>query len=135
MCLPWESFENTAGKGEIARNEQFLLFPQCFLLCQRTIHYFHEIQNCRLQTFSLEESKICRLGKCLSLLTLAKCIGRHLRTGSCWFDPQLSQYFFQGLMIIIVTGFIPLSPLSVVLRIVMWKSRQQFGKNIFRSTG
>ena len=22
--------ENTAGKGEIARNEQFLLFPQCF---------------------------------------------------------------------------------------------------------
>ena len=24
-------FENTVGKGEIARNEQFLLFPQCFL--------------------------------------------------------------------------------------------------------
>ena len=22
--------ENTAGKGEIARDEQFLLFPQCF---------------------------------------------------------------------------------------------------------
>ena len=22
--------ENTVGKGEIARNEQFLLFPQCF---------------------------------------------------------------------------------------------------------
>ena len=22
--------ENTAGKGEIARHEQFLLFPQCF---------------------------------------------------------------------------------------------------------
>ena len=22
--------ENTAGKGEIARNEQFLFFPQCF---------------------------------------------------------------------------------------------------------
>ena len=22
--------ENTEGKGEIARNEQFLLFPQCF---------------------------------------------------------------------------------------------------------
>ena len=26
-------FENTVGKGEIARDEQFLLFPQCF---QRT---------------------------------------------------------------------------------------------------
>ena len=24
-------FENTVGKGEIARNEQFLLFPQYFL--------------------------------------------------------------------------------------------------------
>ena len=27
-------FENIAGKGEIARNEQFILFPQCFLLNQ-----------------------------------------------------------------------------------------------------
>ena len=24
-------FENTVGKGEIANNEQFLFFPQCFL--------------------------------------------------------------------------------------------------------
>ena len=28
------AFENIVGKGEIARNEQFLLFPQCFLLHQ-----------------------------------------------------------------------------------------------------
>ena len=26
------AFENIVGKGEIACNEQFLLFPQCFLL-------------------------------------------------------------------------------------------------------
>ena len=26
------AFENIVGKGEIARNEQFLLFPQCFQL-------------------------------------------------------------------------------------------------------
>ena len=26
--LQW--VENSVGKGEIARNEQFLLFPQCF---------------------------------------------------------------------------------------------------------
>ena len=26
-----EPFENTVGKGEIAHNEQFLLYPQCFL--------------------------------------------------------------------------------------------------------
>ena len=30
-CLLYMPFENTVGKGEIARNEQFLLFPQCFL--------------------------------------------------------------------------------------------------------
>ena len=28
-CLKCKSFENTVGKGEIARNEQFHLFPQC----------------------------------------------------------------------------------------------------------
>ena len=31
------AFENTAGKEEIARNEQFLLFPQCFLLDQKNV--------------------------------------------------------------------------------------------------
>ena len=30
-CLQYKSFENNVGKEEIARNEQFLLFPQCFL--------------------------------------------------------------------------------------------------------
>ena len=30
------AFENIVGKEEIAHNEQFLLFPQCFLL-NRTI--------------------------------------------------------------------------------------------------
>ena len=28
------AFENIVGKGEIARNEQFLLFPQCVVLNQ-----------------------------------------------------------------------------------------------------
>ena len=28
MCLQYKSFENIVGKGEIAQNEQFLLFPQ-----------------------------------------------------------------------------------------------------------
>ena len=30
MCLLYKPLENTMGKGEIARNEQFLLFRQCF---------------------------------------------------------------------------------------------------------
>ena len=38
-----EPFENTVGKGEIARNEQFLLFPQCFLPVWITFYHFHQI--------------------------------------------------------------------------------------------
>ena len=34
------AFENIVGKGEIARNEQFLLFPQCFLLNQIIVSSF-----------------------------------------------------------------------------------------------
>ena len=45
------SLENTVGKGEIARNEQFLLFPQCFLLFWRFFCHFHQNWNCRLKPF------------------------------------------------------------------------------------
>ena len=36
-------FANTAGKGEIARNEQFLLFPQRFLPIWITFCHFCQI--------------------------------------------------------------------------------------------
>ena len=62
-CLQYKSFENIVGKGEIARNEQFLLFSQCFLPVWRTFCHSHQIENCRLSTLSLEECKMCRLGK------------------------------------------------------------------------
>ena len=62
-CLQYKSFENTAGKGEIARDEQFLLFPKCFLRFWKTFRHSHQNENCYLQTFNLEESKICSLGK------------------------------------------------------------------------
>ena len=52
-----------------------------------------------------------------------------LRTG-CRFISRLGQYYFQGLMIVIATGLISLSPLSV-----MWESSQWLGKNTVRSTG
>ena len=41
------------GKGEIARYEQFLLFPQRFLSIWRTFCHFHQIKNCCLQTLSI----------------------------------------------------------------------------------
>ena len=51
-------FENTVGKGEIARNEQFLLFPTVFSTLLENFLSFSSIFK-----FSLEKSKICRLGK------------------------------------------------------------------------
>ena len=42
-CLLYKSCENTAGKEEIARNQQFLLFPQCFLPIQIDFCKFHQI--------------------------------------------------------------------------------------------
>ena len=49
MCLQYKSFANTVEKGEIACNEQFLLFPECLLSFWKTFCHFHRIQNCRLQ--------------------------------------------------------------------------------------
>ena len=43
-------------KKEIARNEQFLLFPQCFLPVLRTFSHFNETWNCHLQTLSVWKS-------------------------------------------------------------------------------
>ena len=40
-CLQYKSFEITVGKGEIARHEQFLLFPQRFLPFWRPLCLFH----------------------------------------------------------------------------------------------
>ena len=55
-------FENTVGKGGIAHNEQFLLFPQCFLPVWITFFPFSSNLNLwSANSFSLEESKICRL--------------------------------------------------------------------------
>ena len=57
MCLQYKYFENTEGKGEIACNEQFLLFPQCFLPVWRTsYHFYYQIWNCCLQTLSVWNS-------------------------------------------------------------------------------
>ena len=40
-CLQYKSLETTFGKGELVRNEQFLLFPQCFLPFWRLLCIFH----------------------------------------------------------------------------------------------
>ena len=58
-----DSFGNIMGKGEIARNEQFLLFPQCFLLNQIIVSTFVHIDIISLFTTEFEEPKIGILDK------------------------------------------------------------------------
>ena len=48
-------FENIVGKEEIAHNEQFLLFPQCFLLNQVIVSQFVHIFD--IISFSAEFEK------------------------------------------------------------------------------
>ena len=58
-----------------------------------------------------------------------------LRTGGRWFDLRLGQYSFPVLIIVIATGFIPLSALPIVLAMVMRESSQWLRNNIVWSTG
>ena len=50
-------FENTVGKGEIARNEQFLLFPQCFLLLENVLPFPSNLELLTANSSSLEGPK------------------------------------------------------------------------------
>ena len=62
-----DSFENIVGKGEIACNKQFLLFPQCFLLNQIIVSPFVQIFDIiTLFAAELEEPKIGISGKGLT---------------------------------------------------------------------
>ena len=58
------AFENIVGKGEIACNEQFLLFQQCFLLNQIIVLPFvHIFDIISLFAAELEKHKIGIPGK------------------------------------------------------------------------
>ena len=57
------AFENMVGKGEIARNKQFLLFPQCFLLNQIIVSPFVHDFHISLFAAEFEEPKIGISGK------------------------------------------------------------------------
>ena len=63
MCLQYKSFENTVGKGEIAHNEQFLLFPVFSTLLENCTPFYSNLKLSSANVFSLEESNVCRLGK------------------------------------------------------------------------
>ena len=56
-----QAFKNTVGKGEIARNEQFVLYPECFLPVYRTLIFSSNLKLLSADCLSLDQSKICRL--------------------------------------------------------------------------
>ena len=57
-------FENTVGKEEIVHHEQFILFPQCFLLSQKIVSQFVKIFDIvSLFAAELLELKIGMRGK------------------------------------------------------------------------
>ena len=58
------AFENIVGKREIARNEQFLLFPQCFLLNKIIVSPFvHSFDFMSVVSAEFEKLKIGISGK------------------------------------------------------------------------
>ena len=57
------SLLKTLGKGEIARSEQFLLFPVFSALSEDFLPFSLNSKLSSANSFSLEESKICCLGK------------------------------------------------------------------------
>ena len=60
----WRAFENIVENGEIARKEQFLLFPHFFLLNQIIVSPFvHIFDIISLFATELEDPKIGILGK------------------------------------------------------------------------
>ena len=67
MHQQYTAFENIVGKGEIAHNEQFLLFSQCFLLNQIIVSPFvHIFDIISLFAVELEEPEIGKSGKGLT---------------------------------------------------------------------
>ena len=62
-CLQSKSFENSVGKREIARNDQFLLFPHCFLHIWRTFSHFHQISKLSSAIFSVWKHLQVSFGK------------------------------------------------------------------------
>ena len=64
-------------------------------------------------------------------LSLCSSVGiiQDMGTG-CWFDPSLGQYSFQGVVMVIATGLIPLSQFIFSMIVIIWESSQWLGKNI-----
>ena len=63
MCVQYKSLKTTVGKGEIARNEQFLFFPVFSTHLENFLPFSSYLNLSPANSFNLEESKISCLGK------------------------------------------------------------------------
>ena len=63
-CQEYKSFENTVGKAEIARKPAISPFPTVFsTLLENLLPSSSKLRLLSANSFSLEKSKICCLGK------------------------------------------------------------------------
>ena len=142
--------ENTVGKGEIARYEQFLLFLLSkYLYCRHV-----KTRAClgKVYTPSKINSIILEphLEFHLELPVLSTCTSLHfsspssygslgsiedLRTGGRWFEPLAWPIFFLNVGDSHCNRIHPALGFSIFLTIFLWESRQWLGKNIVQSTG
>ena len=85
-CLQYKSFENNVGKGEIARNEQFLLFPTVFSThLENFLPFPSNLKLLSTNSFNLEDTKICRLGKGLYCEIFQNLLVTNHKNSSCQF--------------------------------------------------
>ena len=64
MSLQYKTFENSAGKGEIAPLRAISPFPTVFSTgFENFLQFSSNLKLSSANSFILEESKICRLGK------------------------------------------------------------------------
>ena len=87
------------GKGEIAGNEQFLLFLQCFLpiwisFCQ----FSSNLKLSSANSFSLEESKICCLGKGIASVYPKYCDYNNWNFPRRTFSFNTGKFTFNGML-------------------------------------
>ena len=137
--LSFFSFCYSVSEIQLFRNLNCRLSVFLGLTHYHTMPHFDALQICNCGKHR-EKRRNCLLQAISSFLTMFSTqnqiyfsfsVGsvQDLRTGDRWFDPQPGQYSFRGLMIVIATGLIPLSPLSVVSTMNMWESSQRLGKN------
>ena len=108
----FDKVENIVGKGENASYQHFLLFPR----------YFQTASYSGCKKSGLCDRELSQAFRKRSFSGLYSVLSRSLVRSPA-----------RPILIVIATGFIPLSSLSVVSTMVMWESSQWLGKNIMRN--